>query len=666
MLKVVNIYRLFEKSFLTRTFLAFAVCIFLVTVGLSALFIHSQLLVQEEIVNEKGALLSDILAHNARIGVFSDSSSLLKNPVKSVADQKEVIKVSVWDFEKKCLLSVHKTNAGSHAYLDITGNNGFDFCITNGRPVKYNSDDIVSFWAPVIIYKARRIGQESVFDEEKEILNIIGAVEVVMDKQSMWQRCRQLILNSSLVGVIALFLGGVIAYILAIGITKPLKRLKNDVKNYSLGLSSRAGVKRRDEIGALADTFNAMADKLDARDMALKESHEKLERKVEERTYELVRSNEQLNSEIAERHEIQKALRESELLYKGVFTSSTDTFFICDKNINLYDVNQAGCELYGYTREEFLRISMQDLVHPDDFDSVKKIRNAIESDGTFFSEVLHVSKDGSVLHTELRAVKYLIDDIERIFVTVRDISENKALQTQLIHSERLVATGRLAASVAHEINSPLQGITLLLSDMKHQCVGDKDMVDDLDMVKDAFGSIRNIVKKLLDLNRPEDEKKLFDVHGVIEGTMRLVHSYLMKNRVVMKYMPCNEMLVFTGSSQQIGQCFMNLINNAVEAIGAVDTKNEAVSGKREISIQTGVNQSDKTAYVIVSDTGPGIDENALELLFEPFYTRNKKMGMGIGLAVCQKIIEDHDGKIIAENSENGASFIITLPLGDFD
>ena len=665
MMKVVRIFGLFKKSFLTRTFLAFSVCIFMVTTGLSALFIHRQLNVQEEIVNEKGALLSNILAHNARIGVFSDNASLLKNPVKSVIDQKEVVKVSVWDFESRCLLSVDKRHSANNSTPALSGNKGFDFCINNGRPVKYDTDNFVSFWSPVIIYKVRRDGDENIRDEDKEILNIIGAVEVVMDKKSMWQRSRRLFIYSSLVGFIAMFLAGGVAYILAIGITKPLKRLKDDVKNYSLhGFSSRASVERDDEIGALAETFNVMVEKLDARDKALHESHEKLERKVEERTYELVQSNEQLNSEIEERQEIQKALRESELLYKGVFTSSTDTFFICDKNINLYDVNQAGCELYGYTREEFLRISMQDLVHPDDYDSVKRIRNAIETDGAFFSEVLHVTKDGSVLQTELRAVKYLIDDIERIFVTVRDISENRALQTQLIHSERLVATGRLAASVAHEVNSPLQGITLLLSDMKHQCAGNYDMLADLDMVKDAFGSIRNIVKKLLDLNRPDEEKKLLDVHAVIEGTIRLVHSYLLKNRVIMKYSPCNEMLVSLGSSQQIGQCFMNLINNSVEAMESAMTTKGPSSGKREISIQTGIDMADKTVHVIVSDTGPGIDENALDLLFEPFYTRNKKMGMGIGLAVCQQIIEDHNGKIVAENRENGASFVITLPLGD--
>ncbi len=665
MLKVVNIYRLFKKSFLIRTFLAFSVCIFIVTVGLSTLFIQSQLNVQEEFVNEKGVLLSNILAHNARIGVFSDNPSLLKNPVKSVADQKEVVYVSVWDFENKCLLSVNKKNNDSDSTADISNSEGLQFCIENGNSLKCDTGNYVSFWAPVIIYKAQRGVNESRFDSEREILNIIGAVEVVMDKQSMWQRCRRLIINSSLVGFIALFLGGVIACILAIGITRPLKNLKDDVKNYSLnGFSSRAGVERDDEIGDLAKTFNLMAEKLDARDKALHESHEKLERKVEERTSELVQSNKQLNIEIEERYEIQKALRESELLYKGVFTSSTDSFFICDKNINLYDVNQAGCELYGYSRNEFLGISMKDLVHPDDYDSVRKIRKAIEADGIFFSEILHVAKDGSVLHTELRAVKYFIDDIEKVFVTVRNISENKALQTQLIHSERLVATGRLAASVAHEINSPLQGITLLLSDMKQQCASDADMLADLDMIKEAFGSIRNIVKKLLDLNRPEEEKKLVDINGVIEGTMRLVHSYLMKNRVVVKYVPCSEMLVFSGSSQQIGQCFMNLINNSVEAMGNDFNHANSALLKREIHILTGKNPDDNTIQITVSDTGPGIDENALELLFEPFYTRNKKMGMGIGLAVCQQIIEDHNGRIIAKNSEDGASFIITLPLGE--
>lgn len=661
MLKFINIYRLFKKSFLTRTFLAIAACIFVVIVGLSSLFIHSQLHAQETIVDEKGRLLSKILANNSRIGIFSDDPSLLTNPVTSVADLKEVNRVSVWDFENKCLFQVGRDSDSP----GLTGESkiGFDSCLLRAEAYQYREGNDAVFWAPVIIYKARK-EKGGGYRDEKEILNVIGAVEVILDRSPLWQQWKRLMLNGLIVGALALLLGGMIAYVLAIGVTKPLMKLKENVDRYSLdGGGVRFYSDRVDEIGVLSDSFNDMAKKLDARDRALKDANEALERKVEMRTAELVDMNMQLNEEIEERQEIQKALRESELLYKGVFTASSDAFFICDSNIRLHDVNPAGCALYGYSKDAFTDISMNNLVHTDD-DLVQKIRETLEKDKAFFSEVLHLNKDGLPVQTELRAVKYLTDDIERVFITVRDVSENKALQTQLIHSERLVATGRLAASVAHEINSPLQGITALLSDMKGECSGNSQMIADLDLVKEAFDTIRNIVKKLQDLNRPDGEKSLVDVHGVIEGTLRLVHSYLLKHRVAVDYIPCTDLPVLTGSSQQLGQCFMNLINNAVEAMLSMPMPFDIPVKNRCIDIRTYTDKSDGVIRITIGDTGPGIAEKDLELLFEPFYTRNKKTGMGIGLAVCQQIVKDHNGTIVADNTENGAQFSITLPLGE--
>jgi len=226
---------------------------------------------------------------------------------------------------------------------------------------------------------------------------------------------------------------------------------------------------------------------------------------------------------------------------------------------------------------------------------------------------------------------------------------------QLVRSERLAATGQLAASIAHEINSPLQAITVLLSNLKHKYKDDDYLSDNIEILRDAFASIRDTVKNLLDLNRPGKEKKQpVDINKIIENTISLLKSYLKKNCVKISLNLSEKIPVIIASPQQLGQVFVNLINNAIEAMSVPSNKNK-------IFIETDFEKE----YVIIriKDTGSGIHEEELKNIFDPFYTRKKVMGMGVGLTICHGIIEEHKGTIEARNAiDGGAEFIITLPV----
>jgi C4-dicarboxylate-specific signal transduction histidine kinase len=114
----------------------------------------------------------------------------------------------------------------------------------------------------------------------------------------------------------------------------------------------------------------------------------------------------------------------------------------------------------------------------------------------------------------------------------RDITRTQLLKNQLIRSERLAATGQLAASIAHEINSPLQGIAALLNVLRSTYEGDDYLQRKLDLIKSAFNSIRDTVRNLIDLHRPGKEKKQqIDVNQVVENTMALVKSLLKKHMI---------------------------------------------------------------------------------------------------------------------------------------
>ncbi len=157
-----------------------------------------------------------------------------------------------------------------------------------------------------------------------------------------------------------------------------------------------------------------------------------------------------------------------------------------------------------------------------------------------------------------------------------------------------------------------------------------------------------------------------DVNQVIENTVALMSSHLKKNMVDVKLNLAATTTQIKASPQQIGQVIMNLVNNAVEAIVAAPDFEEKLkkfsSIGGEIVIDTSI--QDEKIIITLSDSGPGISNSDLEYIFDPFFTRKKKMGLGVGLSICYGIIEDHQGTITAENSpDGGVVFTISLPLG---
>jgi signal transduction histidine kinase len=263
-----------------------------------------------------------------------------------------------------------------------------------------------------------------------------------------------------------------------------------------------------------------------------------------------------------------------------------------------------------------------------------------------------------------RSVVYLG---EPCFLCVaRDVTQTRLLHNQLIRSERLAATGQLAASIAHEINSPLQGITALLNVLRSTYTDDDYLQRKLELVKSAFNSIRDTVKNLIDLNRPGKEKKqLTDVNQVINNTVALVRSLLKKNMINIRLDLAATSSALFASPQQIGQVLMNLINNAVESItgapGYFENAHLTPGGGGSILVKT-YNRGEELVLEF-KDSGPGIPQEDLNRIFDPFFTKKKPLGMGVGLSICLGIIEDHQGKIAASNSpEGGAVFTIALPL----
>jgi PAS domain S-box-containing protein len=352
--------------------------------------------------------------------------------------------------------------------------------------------------------------------------------------------------------------------------------------------------------------------------------------------------------------------------YKELFDNANEGVFLLNSEGQFIDTNDRMLESTGYNKAEILKLGITNIVETNQIPYVESMLRKVRAQKESRFELNIKTINGRILPNEINCRTVLYLGRPCFLCIARDITETKLLHNQLLKSEGLATTGQLAASIAHEINSPLQGITALLGVIRLKYKHDKGLLGQLELINNAFISIRNTVRNLIDLNRPGREKKQpMNVNQVIENTVALTRSHLKKNMVSIKLNLAAKISTINASPQQIGQVIMNLVNNAVESIiNAPDFQeklNQPTPFGGEISIDT--YNREENIIISVKDNGPGISESDLEKVFDPFFTRKKNMGMGIGLSICQSIIEDHKGVLYANNvPKSGAVFTIRLPL----
>ncbi len=370
-------------------------------------------------------------------------------------------------------------------------------------------------------------------------------------------------------------------------------------------------------------------------------------------------------SDITEQKKMEKALKESEARARVILNSSPDAITLLDTEGVVLDMNNAGLDRLKSSRSEIIGKNIFKLL-PKELAAkrMKDIENVIGQKRSLSNED---ERDGLILYNSSYPVLDQNGNVTHEVVFSRDITKTKELQSKLIIAERFAATGQLATSIAHEINSPLQGILNLIHLMKSSAKDDDDQLENLDLLKKGFNNIHNIVQHLLDMNRPGQEKKRpANINNIVQSTVALIKSYIKRNRIKIVLDLSPDIMQINVSPQQIGQVLINILNNSIEAIGGGEDSKKGdadLSGSsREITVQTCIGNG--KIIVKISDTGPGIREKNMDNLFDPFYTSKKTMGMGIGLSVCHNIIQDHSGTINIVNApEGGAVCTITLPVG---
>jgi PAS domain S-box-containing protein len=332
----------------------------------------------------------------------------------------------------------------------------------------------------------------------------------------------------------------------------------------------------------------------------------------------------------------------------------------------------AGAEnIFGYEAHEMIGQSITRIIPAE----LRQEENLIlgrlrEGDRIRNYETVRTRKDGSRVDVSL-TVSPVFDPSGKVLGAskiARDITAEKRAEAelQLVREElarvaRITTLGQLTASIAHEVTQPIASsrnnaraaLNFLdrqppdLSDVKEalECV-----VADADRAGDIIDRMRDHIKKA------PPRKERLDLNKAINEVIALARSAITENGVSVQTRLMEGSVPVQGDRVQVQQVVLNLILNAVEAMGSVET------GGRELLIST--KQSETNGVVVaVGDSGPGIDPENLQRVFEAFYT-TKSSGVGMGLSICRSIIEAHGGRLWAEaNEPRGSIFKFTLPNG---
>jgi signal transduction histidine kinase len=228
---------------------------------------------------------------------------------------------------------------------------------------------------------------------------------------------------------------------------------------------------------------------------------------------------------------------------------------------------------------------------------------------------------------------------------------------------RVSMMGELAASLSHEITQPIasarNNARAALNFLARQPPEVGEVMEALDCIVGDADRARDIVDRIRDhIKKAPPRKARFDLNEAIDEVMVLARSAIIKNGVSVQTRLSDGLLPIQGDRVQLQQVVLNLILNAVEAMGSIEAE------ARELSIRT--KQDQAGVLVAVGDSGPGIDPEHFERVFESFYT-TKASGTGMGLSICRSIIDAHGGRLWAEaNQPRGAVFQFILPARNRD
>ena len=432
-------------------------------------------------------------------------------------------------------------------------------------------------------------------------------------------------------GLLTVFLGSIfLSFTIRKSITEPIEktvRVLRKISDNKGNITEKLKIESKDEIGYLAKTFNNMLDILKQKD---DEQGQLMER--------IIKSQEE---------------------WMATFDAIRELISIHDRNSVIIKVNKALARKLGAEPRAIVGRKCADtLYRQGNGPQVCHHNKTLETGGIETALTEHLSFDGTYEITTYP----IYNEPGQIWAVVhvaRDITAEKTLREQLIHSEKLSSIGRLVAGIAHELNNPLMSI-MGFAQLLINTPGDKkveDIKDKLQKIYNESGRTAKIVQNLLTFARSRKSEKAYcDINNILEQTLDIREYSLATSNITVTLDLAPDIPKTMIDFYQMQQVFINLINNAVDAI--TDYKE-----KGAIAIKTAMS-TDGMIEISFKDDGPGIPNDKINNVFDPFFTtKDIGKGTGLGLSISYGIVTEHGGRIdIKSHEEGGAIVTISMPV----
>ncbi|MBD3167586.1 PAS domain S-box protein [bacterium] len=392
---------------------------------------------------------------------------------------------------------------------------------------------------------------------------------------------------------------------------------------------------------------------------------------------------------ITERRMAEERLLQSELLFRTVFEKSNVGMLILTKEKRVIAVNQALEDLLGYTIDEYNSMSRFAITHPEDLEDTKKsVDNLYDGAPHDVMEKRYIRKDGSTAYVSRTAsvIRNEKGEMELGIMMFMDLSEQmrmeeekrvvlqRRLEAEQKHTEalqiaertaRLASIGVMAGGITHEINQPLNAIGVTAQTLKDLHVHGQISLPDaaLELTEDIQSGVKRIGEVITHMRSfwedpsGEDPNTDISLNLTVEKALDLVNRQVQTHGIHLKVNLSEQDPLVHANELQLEQVVINLISNSIHAL---DETNE-----RDKQIKLLTEKSDQRAVLEIRDNGPGIPEDLLPVVFDPFVSsRSHEGGTGLGLAIVKMFVEERfRGEVFAENpTQGGARIVIRLPI----
>src|SRR3989338_7297401 len=350
---------------------------------------------------------------------------------------------------------------------------------------------------------------------------------------------------------------------------------------------------------------------------------------------------------------------------KNFLDSIVDSVIAVDKDGKIREVNQTTLKLLGYKRkEEIIELAFEKICNNFSVSSLKDKLPLAEQ------ELIYLNKEGKKISVSVNITNRISYPYDIIFMA-RDISKIKGLIDELTHSqeelktsyielkvskddlvrsEKLAYTGRIAVSIAHEIRNPLTNVSMSVQQLKKGNKIKQEGFKHIDIVERNIERINYLITELLNCARPAKlDLKPYDIHKILKDVLESNKAKINLQKIKVTENFNSNSSILKIDKEQIERAFLNLITNAIEAMPR--------GGNLTIITEL----SKKFFLVKIHDTGKGIPEKDIIKIFDLFFS-TKSGGVGLGLSICYGIIVSHGGTIEVESkSRKGSTFTVSLP-----